>query len=260
MKKLICAQFCNSLSVNQMRNGYGISTAYTNLDGDAVGFYAIGPDLDGQYRLIDGGSVVPMLESMGATLDAQTRRSLFEGLLSEYGATFDEVNMEIVRAGIAEDDLPKAALSFLALMLRVQDLAYLTIERVESSFREDVIQALRDEIGDRAVIREGEPVSDQLSEEIPDLVIEAKGREPVALFIVTSATKLYQAIQLHMFAHLEAHIPLKVTAMLENETSTTQALRQKADNRLDAVPRYAKAERDAVKRIVREAVGYDAIH
>lgn len=260
MKKLICTEFCNSLSVNPMSNGYGISTAYTNPDGDPVGFYAIGPDTDGNYRLIDGGAIVPMLEAMGATLDTQTRRGLFDGLLAEYGAAYDEAAMEIVRSSVPEHDLPAATLEFLALMLRVQDLAYLTVERVESSFRDDVVQALRAEIGDRATIRESEPVSDLLSEETPDLVIEAKGRAPVAVFIVTNATKLYQAIQLQMFAHYEARVPLKVTAMLENDTSVTQALRQKADNRLDAVPRYQRAERDAVARIVREAVGYDTIN
>lgn len=260
MKKLICTEFCNSLFVNEMANGYGISAAYTNPDGDRVGFYAVGPDVDGMYRLIDGGSVVPMLEAMGATLETQTRRGLFDSLLAEYGAAYDETDMEIVRAGVAESDLPAATLQFLALMLRVQDLAYLTVERVENSFRDDVVHALRQEIGTRAVIREGEAVSDALSEEIPDLVIEAQGRPPVAVFIVTNATKLYQAIQLQMFAHYEARLPLKVTAMLEHETSVTATLRQKADNRLDAVPRYAKAERDAVARIVREAVGYDTIN
>ena len=260
MKKLICAQFCNSLSVNPMENGYGISTAYTNADGDAVGFYALGPDGEGNYRLIDGGIIVPSLEAMGATLDTQTRRGLFDGLLAEYGAAYDEENMEIVRTGVPENDLPGASLEFLALMLRVQDLAYLTAERVESTFRDDVVQALRIEIGDRAIIREGEPISDALAEEVPDLVIEAKGRPPVALFIVTNAAKLYQAIQLQMVAQYEAHVPLRVTAMLENETSVTQALRQKADNRLDAVPRYAKAEKEAVHRIVREAIGYDTVH
>jgi hypothetical protein len=260
MKKLICTEFCNSLTVNPMATGYGISTAYTNSDGDAIGFYAIGPDNEGNYRLIDGGSTVPLLEAMGATLETQTRRGLFDALLGEYGAAYDEANMEIVRAGVPEADLPGASLEFLALMLRVQDLAYLTQERVESSFRDDVVQALRAEIGDRAVIRESEPVSDVLSEEIPDVVIEAKGRPPVALFIVTSAAKLYQAIQLQMVAQYEAHVPLRVTAMLENETSVTQALRQKADNRLDAVPRYAKAEKEAVHRIVREAIGYETLH
>jgi len=103
-------------------------------------------------------------------------------------------------------------------------------------------------------------VSAALSEETPDLVIEAKGMAPVAVFIVTNPIKLYQAIQLHMFAHLDVHLPLKVTAMLENESSVSQALRQKADNRLDAVPRYARAERDAVARIAREAVGYGTIN
>jgi hypothetical protein len=132
-----------------MANGYGISTAYTDADGDAVGFYAIGPDGDGTYKLIDGGSTVPILEAMGATLETQTRRMLFQALLAEYGATYDDDAMEIVRAGVEKAALPGATLEFLALMLRVQDIAYLTQERVESSFREDVVQALRDEIGPR---------------------------------------------------------------------------------------------------------------
>tara|TARA_R100000365_G_C2733330_1_gene63145 strand:- start:409 stop:1191 length:783 start_codon:yes stop_codon:yes gene_type:complete len=260
MKKLICAAFCNSLSVSSLPNGYGISTAYANSEGDAIGFYAIGPDESGDYSLMDGGSVVPHLEAVGATLESQARRGLFDSLLSEYGAQFDADNLEIVRHNVPESDLPNAALAFLALMLRVQDLSYLTIERVENTFKEDVIRALKQEVGDRAVIREEEPVSDSLSEETPDVVIEAKGRAPVALFIVTNPSRLYQAIQLQMIAQYEVRTDLRVTAMLEHDGSVPAALKQKADNRLDAVPRYLKGERDAIQRIVRESIGFGAPH
>lgn len=260
MKRLICAEFCNSLSVNVVPGGYGISTAYTNGDGDAIGFYALGPDDLGNYKLMDGGSVVPSLEAIGATLDTQTRRNLFDSLLSEYDATFDAENLEIVKPDVSESALPATALSFLALMLRVQDLSHLTVERIENTFKEDVIRALKVEIGDRAVIREEQPVSDALSEEVPDVVIEAKGRFPVALFIVTNAARLYQAIQLHMIAQYEVRTDLCVTAMLEHDAVVSATLKQKADNRLDAVPRYRKGERDAINRIVREAVGSAPLH
>lgn len=255
MKKLICAEFCNSLSVTELPNGYGISTAYTQQNGDPIGFYAIGPDENGNFRLLDGGAVVPMLEATGATLESQTRRSLFDALLAEFGAQFDADGMDLARLDVPEAELPSAALAFLGLMLRIQDLSYLTIERVESTFKEDVIRALRVEIGERAIIREEEPVSDALSEEVPDVVIEARGRSPVALFIITNAARLYQAIQLQMIAQYEVRTDLRVAAMLEHDGSVPSALRQKADNRLDAVPRYLKGERDAIHRIVREAVG-----
>jgi hypothetical protein len=55
MKTEICEAFCKGLSVSEMKNGFAISTLYDDLKGDPLGFYALGPDDDGFYRIVDDG-------------------------------------------------------------------------------------------------------------------------------------------------------------------------------------------------------------
>jgi hypothetical protein len=255
MKELICREFCAGLSVSELPNGYAISTAYNAPNGDPLGFYVIGPDDHGLFRVFEPGSLMPFLEASGASLEGATREEAFSALLHEYGATYESDSGEISLTHLDKEELPRATLDFLALLLRVQDLLLLTRERVESTFREDVVAALQERLKGRAIITEREPVSPELTEEVPDLVMKAPERDPVALFIATSDKRVYQAMQLQMIAQYEAHLRVVVTAILDTEAAISQSLRQKADNRLDAMPRYRGEEKQAIQRIVREVIG-----
>lgn len=255
MKEQICRAFCDELSVRETESGYAIATAYEDASGEPIGFYALGPDVNDRYRLIDSGTTVAFLEAAGASLESRTRLEAFHELLSEYGADYDEDRGELAIPDLEERELPIASLRFMALLLRLKDLLLITRERVESTFREDVIAALRERLEGRAVIKEGEPSSEKLADVVPDLLIEAPNQLPVALFLATTDSKVSEAIYLQMVAAHEAHIKLTVIAMLENESTVSKALRQRADNRLDAVPRYRRDERAAIERVVKEVVG-----
>lgn len=254
MKEQICRAFCSDLSVREIDAGYAISTPYDDVYGDPIGFYAIGGEA-GEYRLIDNGSTVAFLEAAGASVDSGTRLEVFTALLTEYGANYDDERGELSIPSVTLADLPKAALRFMALLLRLKDLLLLTRERVESTFRDDVIMALRERLKDSAEILEDEPISERLLDVVPDLIMRAPDRDPVALFIATSDQKVNEAIYLQMVAAHEAKMPLSVVAMLEFEGSVKGPLRQRADNRLDAVPRYRKDEFGAIDRVVKEVIG-----
>lgn len=254
MKKLICQAFCSDLSVNEMANGYAISTPYEDVYGDPLGFYAVRGQ-DGTFRMIDNGSTVAFLEAAGATLDSKTRLEALTKLLAEYRAEYDEERGELSVAHLRETDLPRASLNFMALLLRIRDLLFLTRENVENTFREDVINALTERLQGKATIRYQEPVAPGMADTIPDMVLEAPDHDPVAVFIATSDQRVNDAIYLRMVADHEALVPLTVIAMLEDDTSIARHLKQRADNRLDAVPRYRKDERAALDRVVREVMG-----
>lgn len=261
MKTELCRAFCDEISVREVPVGLAVSTAFRRSDGDAITFYVVqNRQTPGLAHLEDDGETIPYLEAAGVDFSTQTREKALEQLLAEHDADFDDEEA-VVRSGeMPERELPRAAIRFVALLVRLQDFLLLTEEHVQSAFREDAARRIKSAIGDRASIKEEEPVSGHLAEVVPDMVIEAEGRDPVAVFLAQSSQKVNDAIFLQMAALYEAGERLSVIAMLEAESSVNRHLRQRAANRLTAVPIYRGDEDVAVQRIVREVLGQTTVH
>jgi hypothetical protein len=259
LKEKICRAFCQNVQVTAFKGGLAISTPYQNfLSGDPIGIYALGPKA-GTYRLVDNALTIALLEAEGASLDAATRRDALAQILAQHSAAYDEEMGEIFKDGVSEEELPSAILEFSALLLRLNDLILLTVDRVKNAFEEDVRAAVRAEMDKRQIrYTEGQPVSDELTGFTPDMVFYPVGRDPVALFIATNDAKLWQAMLLRIVADSEKHVPLSVIAVLETDTSVSQKVRLQADNRLDAVPRYRGGPDDTIHRITRVIIGNEA--
>jgi hypothetical protein len=131
----------------------------------------------------------------------------------------------------------------------------LTQEHVESTFKEDATKRIKDVIGPHATIRENVPASPKLTEVTPDLIISAEGRDPVAVFLAQSATRVHEAIFLQMAALYEAQEPLSVVALLETEGTLSRDMHRRARNRLAAVTSWEGDQIAAIQRIEREAIG-----
>lgn len=256
MKEELCRAFCDEISVREVPAGLAISTAFRRRDGDAIGFYVVrNRDNPGFGHLEDDGETIPYLEAAGVDFETKTREKALESILAEYSADFDEDESVIRTEEMPERDLPRFAIHFVALLLRLSDFLLLTEEHIESAFREDVKKRVREAVGDRAEIIEDEPVSERLREVRPDMVLHAEGRDPVALFLAQSAQRVNDAIFLQMAALYEARESISVIALLETEISVNRDLRQRAANRLTTVPVYRGDEDAAVQRIQREVVG-----
>ena len=255
MKDELCEAFCGDLLVRSVPAGLAVSTTFDGPGGDALGFYVIGPNGSGKWHIEDDGATIPLIEAVGADLETKTRSEAFKALLEEYGALYDEYTCELRTDLLIQSDLPQAAMRFVALLLRLQDLVLLTPERVASTFREDAIRDIREIVGDRAEVLEGEPVHRSLVEFSSDLLIRATGRDPVAVFLGQTDQKIYEALLLQMAAAYEANIPCSVVVLLEHGGSVSQKMRQRADNRLASVPVYRGDEQAAIARIYREALG-----
>lgn len=261
MKDELCKAFCGEISVRTVPAGLAVSTGFRRSDGDAIGFYVTrNASIPGLARVEDDGETIPYLEACGVDFETSTRAKAFEAILSEYGAEFDDKEMLIHTPYMKEHDLPRAAMRFVALLLRVSDFLLLTQEHVESTFKEDATKRTRDAVGGRAEIVEGEPVSARLTEAIPDMVLRAQGRAPVALFLAQNTQRVYEAIFLQMAAMYEAKEELSVIALLEYEASISRETRQRAANRLTTVPVYRGDEEAAIQRIALEVLGRQATY
>jgi len=138
IKDELCAAFCGTLTVNKIPAGYAVGTDYAGLGGDQIGFYIEAQPGSTSFRIADNALSIPALEALGADIEKNaTRREVFLSLLEEYGVEFDEDTGELHTAIISELQVPSAAMQFLAFMLRVQDLAFMSVERAESTFKED---------------------------------------------------------------------------------------------------------------------------
>ena len=262
MKEELCKEFCNQIQVHPVPAGLAVGTDFIGLTGDRIGFFVIGPNHHGQYHLEDNGATVPILEACGADLALESRAEVFRSMLAEYDVEYDDERGELKTRPLSAHEVPKAALRFVALMLRLQDMLLLVKERAENTFRQEALRDLRMAIGDRAVITEDDIVHEDLSEFKADVVIRAPKATPVALYFVMSDAKLYEAMLLQADADNKVHVPCKVIALMEHgEDSVSKRAFSYAMNRLIPL-RYRGHEKDAMERIAREAEAFarDSVH
>jgi phosphoglucomutase len=142
MKEELCAAFCEGLEVVQVPIGYAVGTSFKTEMGDNLAFYVCGPNSAGMWHLQDDGTTVPTIEAMGADLSVSAREEAFQTLLSEYGAVYDDDTFEVRSGALDRTEIATAAMQFVALLLRVQDLALLSTERVHSTWVEEATKML----------------------------------------------------------------------------------------------------------------------
>jgi len=251
--EMLCKAFCDELLVRKVPAGLAVSTGYDWM-GEPLGFYIVGPDNAGLYRIEDDGTIMPMIEACVSNLDSPTRATALEQMLTEFGAQYEEDRKELSTGPLKEQQIPRAAISFVGLLLRLQDLVLLTPERAESTFREDATRAIHNSLGSRANIRENESISPNV--DFPaDMVIEATEYPPVAIYLVMSDQRVLEAVVAQMSAVYEAHVPCSVIALLEKPTSISSKMLRYAANRLTALPIFEGDNETAVQRIEREVLG-----
>jgi hypothetical protein len=255
MKDLLCKAFCEQLTIREVPAGLAVSTPFTLSGGEPLGFYIVGPDQVGRYRLEDDGTTIPMIEAIGIDLDTSTRSDATAQLYAEYGAIYNPESGELSTLPMSSDLVPQRALQFVALLLRLQDLILLTPERVASSFKEDAIKAIRSTLAGQAEIFENQAPA--MGIEFPaDLVIEAPARRPVVVFLAMSEQRVLEAVVAQMAATYEAKVDCSIIALLERDSSVTRKMRQRASNRLTAMPIFEGDEQAAVQRIALEVLGH----
>ncbi len=260
VKDDLCKAFCDQIRVREVPAGLAVATDFDSPFGDPIGFYILGPDKSGKYRIQDDGQTLFKLELSGADIELPSRAEVFSELLQQYGYLYDDNEQTLESPALDVGAVAASALRFVAFLLRLQDLLFMVQERAANTFKEEVSRKLRDAIGGRAEVFDNEVVNEKLRDYPADMVFKKAGRVPVALFFGTSDQHLLEAILMDFAARYEAQVPCKIVALLEKENSVTQKHRQQAANRLSALVYYKGDEEQALKRIEREIIGEATLH
>lgn len=131
MKEILCEAFCAALDVVAVPGGYAVETPYRNADGDPLLLYYVRDATGEKWRIEDDGTQIPLLEANGVSVRGQSRGAALGALEAEYGATFDDEERSLRTPYMTEAELGAASLRFVALLLRLQDLALLRSEQRE---------------------------------------------------------------------------------------------------------------------------------
>ncbi|MGX7873691.1 DUF1828 domain-containing protein [Mesorhizobium sp. ORM6] len=253
MKEILCKAFCSTLQSRSVPGGYAIETPYQNSDGDPLLLYYV-RSAPAKWRIEDDGTQVALLEANGVDISGRSRGEALATLLTEYGVAFDPEARTLYSPTMPEAELGQASLRFVALLLRLQDLALLSAQVVRNTFREDAITAIRGKFEGIAQIEENAPIAPELSAYTADIRISAAGSSPLAVFLATSEERALQALVLKMEVEKYRQEAIRVILLIEKAKDnplreSTYALSQV---RLDDVLSFRGVETEAMDRLVRD--------
>jgi hypothetical protein len=252
-KDQLCAAFCDDLVIREVPAGLAVSTVFSAADGDRIAFYVTEP-VTGVFRIEDDGTTLPYLEASGVDFRSGTRGEALHELLAEYGVKIDGESQEFYIGSLTDNELPSAALKFVAFSLRVRDFMLMTEYRVATSFREDASKLLREVISDRATVEENAAVLPRLADFPADFVLRAPNPAPVGVYLGMNDQRILEALFVQLRARHEVHEPCSIVALVEQGRSLSARVRQQALNRLDAVAEFRGDEVAAIERIAQEAL------
>jgi hypothetical protein len=160
--------FCPSRST-----GYAISSAFEDSLGDPISFYLTHADGE-KYIIEDDGGYLAHLIAKDIAIDQGTCGQLLDAILLSGNAYWDRDTYEIRTGEFFDEDIPRRVIDFISSMIRVRDLELLTRDVIRSTFREDATRALVIALGKAANIVEDEPISKDLKDFPPDIIIKPR--------------------------------------------------------------------------------------
>ena len=257
MKEQLCELFCGGISVHEVPAGFAVSTAFGRDDGDSVGFYIVPSQTDPELaRLEDDGQTIPLLEVSGVDFSGETRGAALAELLSQCGAQIDQDENLIHTDFMPLAKVPKVALRFVELLIRLQDFSLLTKERVESTFRDDVRSEIRAVMPDLN-ITEREPILPQLKEFEADFVVRDTGHPPLGVFSATPMNEFGTPSSRKWPLTMRQGLLAPSLRCLNGTRRSQRNFAKWRRTELDAVPIFRGEERQSVVRIRQELLKRD---
>jgi hypothetical protein len=254
IRNQICDSVCEGFQVRPIPIGYSIQSPIPWISGDNIPIYL---RIDGdRARLEDSGSSIFDLEGQGVDLKSDNRRQILSSLLQTHNVNLDDDSTFVTNwaeLNRVTKDLPQ----FLSFLTRVQDLIFLSRDKVQSAFREDLKTAVEKRFGQTAIIKINEPVSDSLSNYPVDLLIEDRSNETTsAIFAAVSDVNVLQAVLFSKEVLLKEITGVKSFLIYEEMDSPriTSRSRAIATNSELIQADWATSRQDTIEKIWRNAI------
>lgn len=258
MKEALCKAFCDALTVWEVPVGLAVGTPFMR-GGERLAFYVVYDRHDpSRARLEDDTLTITLLDAAGVDLFEGPRSVAFADMMEEAGVTFDEEEGVLHTPFMPLTALPSLAIGFAAFLLRVQDFMLLTRERVEETFKDDVIRAVKSRFEGRAAVIVNAPPQPDLKNYVADAVVQASRHPPLALYIGKSENKALEALVLHQATKIRRE-PCNVMLIVPTQRANKVKGKTKARmvEEFPVVP-FIGNEAAALNEMERLALGEDA--
>lgn len=213
VKDHLCRSFCDGFRVAEVPGGLLVETPFPLPDGDHLDFLI--RDTGDGIRFEDDGLLVAEARASGVDMDKGARRQLLDSILAHCGVRFDEDDGIFYIDVGSREEIASLSVKFVETLLRAQDVAALTRERVASSFADDLQAALEAlSSGDFDFSRNTE--DDAAGRENPSDIVVLRRSAPVAvIYAVTSTEKLLSALVRHLEREMDGAPGPEVFAAIE---------------------------------------------
>lgn len=250
-KDALCKAFCDGLQWEKVQVGHVLTTPFRLMDGDPVQFYVIeSAPRSKRFRLEDDGTSLSVLEAGGLDLARGQRAHALDSILEEYGIYRDRESLALRTADLSESELPSAALKFVAVLLRIQDLQLMSPKIVRSTFREDAIKAIHSRFDATAHVEENGHIFAEHKAIPVDLVIRKDDLPPLGIYFGTSNESGLKAL-VTKFELERQSTKSKILLLVEKakDNPLQEPTYAMAQARLDKVLSFRDVEADALRNI-----------
>lgn len=250
LEKALCSSFCESIAVNPIPCGLAVSAFLEDESKDKIGFYIVEDD-DGVH-LEDDGNYLSELVAKGIDLEKGTRANFISSVLSKADAFIDQDTYEIKTHSFSPTLVARQAPNFMAALFRVRGVDYWTQDRIASTFKEDVYNALVEKIGSAANVAKDSVVDAAFSDFPSDITVTPihSSDKKTAIFTVSSSEKLTEALALKQETIIKKRDDIEVVAIIETMDGISTRKFQRAVNRSVAFSIYKGEEVAAIDRVI----------
>jgi len=227
LQNQICSAFCDGFRVRHVPKGYAITSPFTWMESEPLTFYAV--EKEGKIRYEDSGASLMYLEDIAGDLTSDTRMETVRELARQHEVNYDESAVIFSSQWMDASLAGRGVIDFLSFMNRLQDLQFLSKNKVENLFREDLVECIKNHFKDGYTVKERHEISPDKGGYIADVFIESSNGTSAAVYAATAEIKVLEAL---LAADLVRREQLtSITPILVFEDFITSSISKKNRNR-----------------------------
>jgi len=250
LQDAICRSFCDGFRVKPIPKGYSIVSPFSWLEDEPLVFYAA--KKSGKLRLEDSGASLLYLEDVAGDLSTDTRMETIRDLAAQHGVTFDEDAVTFTTQWFDEADAGRGVIDFLSFMNRLQDMQFLSKERAENAFKEDLISSIQEHFGEGFSVNEKQEISPDKGGYIADVLVRSDNGKSVAVYAATAEVKVLEALlaaELVKRESLHSLTPVLVFEDYINSTISKKNRRRSMNNEVLKIADWSGGKDEIIEKI-----------